>query len=206
VFPALLVVDMTWYYLTQQDWDALQTEMGSYFDVESRYYLPPNQSKKSQKPLINEDRTMLLLWENQGATIGTWQVWTRLANQGTTNRTTGITTIRPNIPFIAIDSDATKIIPRIDRRETKLTPAQKRKVDRHNRIKNWKDYVSLLSQELYIYGEAPGEGQIYRLDTSQLQPILNPDGSSPYSAGFPFEPENLYVINWNARSPRIIDN
>jgi len=199
---------MAWYYLTQQDWNTLKAEIGQDTDLASGRYLSPEASKKSKRPLINEDRTMLLMWEIQGATIGTWTLWIRSPLLGGfSNPNTGVHPIKPRIILYNEERDSYKISPNITRESPfKLTQAQKRKVDRQNRIKNWKDYVSLIAGDIPMRIRV-SSGFIdlnFRLYTEALQPILNPDGTSPYRTGFPFEPDNLYVINWNAKAPRII--
>lgn len=200
---------MDWYYLTQQDWNTLRTEISQNTDLAYPQYLSPEESKKSKRPLINEDRTMLLMWENQGATIGTWRLWTRTPATSSQylNQQTGVTTIRPSFPLYDAATEtytSSSYTGNINRSNFQLTAAQKRKVDRHGRTKNWKDYVSLLSGVLVIVED--GVPLNFRLHTEALQPILNQDGTSPYRTGFAFEPDNLYVINWNAKAPRIIGN
>ena len=199
---------MGWYYLTQQDWNTIRGEISQNTDLASGRYLSPEESKKSKRPRINKDRTMLLIWEIQGATIGTWTLWIRSPLRGGfSNPDTGVTPIAPRIIFYNEERDLYKIYSNITRESPyRLTPTQKRKVDRMGRTKNWEDYVSLITGDISIRTRVDS-GFIdlnYRLHTEVLQPILNSDGTSPYTTGFSFEPDNLYVINWNAKAPRII--
>ena len=201
---------MDWYYLTQQDWNTLRTEISQNTDLAYPGYLSPEESKKSKRPLINEDRTMLLMWEIQGTTIGTWTLWIRSPLLGGfSNFDTGVHPIKPGIILYNEERNSYKISLNITRESPfKLTQAQKRKVDRQNRIKDWKDYVSLITGDISMRIRVNSEFMDlnFRLHTEALQPILNQDGTSPYRTGFAFEPDNLYVINWNAKAPRIIGN
>jgi len=194
---------VAWYHLTDRDWNNLRVEIGRSADLDTARYQPPHLLPRSKKPLINEDRTMLLMWEHLGATIGTWRLWTRTPATSSVflNQQTGVTAIRPSFPLYDAVTESSYYTGNINRSNFRLTAAQKRKVDRQGRTKNWKDYVSLLSGVLV---KVEVDEKNYRLHTEALQPILNPDGTNPFTTGFPFEPDNLYVINWNAKAPRII--
>jgi hypothetical protein len=94
----------------------------------------------------------------------------------------------------------------ITRNNFNLTASQKRRVDRHGRIKKYQELNPLILMEgKTLQRQEPDGLKNYRLHHEVLQPIFNRDGNTPYQVGYPFEPENFYLINWNIISPRMVD-
>jgi len=202
------MVVMTFFQLNQKDWDALKIELGKSFDVERNYtYQSPEKSKKSKRPLISSDYKILLMWKKLGETIGTWEIWTRTDSVANTfrNSQTGVAALRPQIPLYDDATETQYVTSLINRNNFNLTASQKRRVDRHGRIKKYQELNPLiLTEGKTLQRQEPDGLKNYRLHTEVLQPIFNRDGTTPYQTGFPFEPEDFYLINWNMISPRII--
>jgi len=199
---------MEFFQLNQNDWNTLRGELGLSFDLTSERYPSPEKSKKSKRPLISKDYKILLMWEKLGETIGTWRVWTRTDRvpYDFISEQTDVPAIRPQIPLYDDATETQYTTTNITRNVFNLTAAQKRKVDRHGRIKNYDDLNSLILTEGKTLRRQESDGlKDYRLHHELLQPIFNPDGNTPYRVGYPFEPENFYLINWNIISPRMVD-
>ena len=198
------MVVMTFFQLNQKDWDALKGELGTL----SNSYQSPEKSKKSKRPLISSDYKILLMWRKLGETIGTWEIWTRTNSVGTDfiNPQTQVAAIRPQIPLYDDATETQYVTGMITRNNFNLTASPKRRVDRHGRIKKYQELNPLILMEgKTLQRQEPDGLKNYRLHQEVLQPIFNRDGNTPYQVGYPFEPENFYLINWNIISPRMVD-
>jgi len=181
---------MTW---TPVSWEKIPPEMrqtifqfaGGW--APARTYL--GKGKKSML-LLHEDNDILIFWEPTGKTVGSWRGIYRDTN-GQLQRFPEADLMRGLYEF---------------------TPAEKRKVDRHGRIKNWKDYAYFLNKTL-IPKWTLKEGDLSEISWAQTErlplfTITSENGEfiyqNPLVVGFPFEPAELYLINWTAKSPRII--
>ena len=144
---------------------------------------------KKSMLLLHEDNDILIFWEPKGKTVGSWR--------GIYRDTDGELQRFPEADLM--------------RGLYRFTPSEKRKVDRHGRIKNWKDYAYFLNKTLIpTYDDDLSEISWAQTERLPLFTITSDNGEliyqNPLVVGFPFEPAELYLINWTAKSPRIMDD